>query len=589
MNELMSWLDKQNITYHLVDNEVVEIPGFGKFFLADLTGVSSVFRVKDGRPEFNLMEKPQTLLEEGIGYVAFPFGDNWYYYDLHEEFRFNILKYIGHRKEGFCQIPFVHLGIHSPYELLNGSGELSLWARKAQWMGHQALGICDQNTMAAALNFQKACLAAGLNPVFGYSFTLKHENEQCDMKVYALSQQGLSGLLRIQKEVMVDSDEHILTDEQLLTHGAGNVLVFGARSADWIVHHRHRAMQLMESFDMAFYQVDVSEFKAERIDRERLVATQTFFRNLYDPLTDSFFIEPILITDSYYPDQDEARNKIVLNKIATGAAHEQSDNQYFKDVEEHRALLEPLFGAEWNFEALFERMCRNTVRIADAAQARFTTGQMFMPQYIMRDEEVVRYSDRRTMFRRLLDEGLSEKVPSEEHSTYRERLEDEIYIIESTGNVDYFLIQWDMVQEAHRRGIVTGIGRGSAGGSLVSYLLGITSIDPLRYGLIFSRFLVPERCGLEWREATTIVAAKGPVKAGERYVEIELEGETFRLHPDAQLRILAKGVEQTVYADELSCGDDVIFDRRDFLWTLNELKAQPETAYGRTRGNMDGC
>ena len=103
------------------------------------------------------------------------------------------------------------------------------------------------------------------------------------------------------------------------------------------------------------------------------------------------------------------------------------------------------------------------------------------------------------MFLRLLDDGLDRKVPEPERERYRERLDEEVYIIESTDNVDYFLVQWDMVREAHRRGIATGIGRGSAGGSLVSYLLGITSIDPLKYDLIFSRFLVPERCGLSWK------------------------------------------------------------------------------------------
>ena len=100
-----------------------------------------------------------------------------------------------------------------------------------------------------------------------------------------------------------------------------------------------------------------------------------------------------------------------------------------------------------------------------------------MPEYRMRPEERERYGDRRTMFLRLLDDGLDRKVPEPERERYRERLDEEVYIIESTDNVDYFLVQWDMVREAHRRGIATGIGRGSAGGSLVSYLLGITSID----------------------------------------------------------------------------------------------------------------
>lgn len=587
MATIQEWLDTNAIAYSVIDQEVIEIPDFGKVFLADLTAVSSIFRIKGDRVEFNLMENPQTLLDEGIGYVVFPFGNNWYYYDLQEEFRFNILKYIGQRRPSQHEVAFVNLGVHSPYELLNASGDLALWARKAQWMGHGALGICDRNTMAGTLNFQKTCDAAGLRPLFGYSFTMEYNGEQVGMKLYSLTQQGLAGLLRIQKQIMVDADQHLLSYELLLSHGDGNVLVFETLAADWMLRHPHLVAQIKETFQMTFYQVDLNEYKADRFDSERLLAAQTFFRNFHNPHTDSFSIEPILITDSYYIDRDDARSKILLNKIASGAAHQQSDDQYFKDVDEHYATLQPLFGEQWNFDALFGRMCRNTVRIAEAAEARFATGQMYMPQYMMRPAEADRYGERRTMFRRLLDEGLSEKVSTADHGRYRERLEEEIYIIESTDNVDYFLIQWDMVQEAHRRGIVTGIGRGSAGGALVAYLLAITSVDPLRYGLLFSRFLVPERCGLNWCEQTTVVAELVPLKAGERYVEIEAEGNRYLLYPDAQLRILREGAELTIYADELSCGDEIIYDRRDYLWTLNELKINGQSSQ-RHSGKMGG-
>ena len=95
IQEIIQWLNAQNIDYTTIDNEVVEIPNFGKMFLADLSGVESIFKSKDGEVRFNLMENPQELQDEGIFYVAFPFGNNWYYYDLREEFRFNILKHIG--------------------------------------------------------------------------------------------------------------------------------------------------------------------------------------------------------------------------------------------------------------------------------------------------------------------------------------------------------------------------------------------------------------------------------------------------------------------------------------------------------------
>lgn len=570
IQELPAWLDSHNIDYRIVDTEVVDIPGFGRLFTADLSGVDSIFRGEGDNPVFNLMERPEVLMEEGIFHVAFPFGRNWYYYDLRETFRFNILKYIGRPKPPKHDIPFVNLGIHTPYELLNASGSLETWCRKAKWLGHTAVGICDRNTMAATLNLQKECAKAGLKHVFGYTLTMLHDDESVEVKIYALNDDGLHNLLRIQRAVMVDSEQNVLGYDRLLACAAGCVLVFATGSACWMISHPRHVERIRQGFEAVYYQVDGSEYKADRIDRERLLALKHYFEKCYDAATDTYAVEPVLITDCYYPDRDDAVSKIVLNKIASGAAHGQSDDQYFKSVDEHYDTLRPLFSDRWDFDTLFRRMCRHTVEIAGRADAAFETGRMFMPEYGMREEERVKYGDRRTMFLRLLDEGLAAKVPTPEHERYQERLDEEVYIIESTDNVDYFLVQWDMVREAHRRGIATGIGRGSAGGSLVAYLLGITSIDPLKYGLIFSRFLVPERCGLNWKEKITVLAPDVPLSVGERYVEITMNGATYRLCRDARLQVIRDGEELTVYADELIRGDEILFDRRDLLWNLKE-------------------
>jgi len=192
-----------------------------------------------------------------------------------------------------------------------------------------------------------------------------------------------------------------------------------------------------------------------------------------------------------------------------------------------------------------------------------------MPRYILRSEEKERYGDSRRMLRALLEEGLRTKVSEMRRDDYRKRLEEEVYVIESTNNVDYFLIQWDMVAEARRRGIATGVGRGSAGGSLVSYLLGITSIDPVAYDLLFSRFLVPERCGLNWVEEITVLGEDVSVEAGSSYVEITIGGRSYLFDRDAQFWVERGGKMMKVYADRLREGDDIRFDRRDVLWNLN--------------------
>lgn len=574
MNELLDWLKKQKIVFEPVDNEVLFLPEFGKLFLADLSGVTSIFRGEEGHLQFNLMENPEVLKEEGIFYIAFPFGRNWYYYDLREEFKLNILKYIGKRTKCEHDIPFVHLGAHTSFELLNSVGTPEQLCRKAEWLGHPALGICDKHTMAGTLGLQEECQKRGMKHIFGYTLDMELDEERVEMKLYSLNQTGLENLLRIQKEIMVDTENNFLPYERLLFYAKGNALVFGKRSALWMVRHRRNVERLKQVFDRVYFQVDASEYKADRIDREILENLRCYFENFGDIVNSFFGVPPILITDSFYPDADDAGSKLVLNKIATGAAHEQSSDQYLKDTDEHYARLRPLFSEKWDFDRLFEIMCRGTVEVAELADARFETGQMFMPEYMMRPEEAEKYSDRRNMFRKLLEEGLEAKVAASERERYQERLEEEIYIIESTDNVDYFLVQWDMVREAHRRGIVTGIGRGSAGGSLVSYLLGITSIDPIRYDLIFSRFLVPERCGLNWKEEITVTAPDVELQAGETYVDVRMGGNPYRICRDAQLRIKRGEQELTVYADELKAGDEILFDHRDLLWNLKELRKE---------------
>lgn len=573
MEELIQWLRANKICHVPVDKEVVDIPDFGQLFVADLSEVQSIFRGTKDNLVFNLMENPQVLIEEGINYVAFPFGRNWYYYDLREEFRFNILKYIGKREEPACKIPFVNLGVHTPYELLNGSGDISLWIKKAKVLRHRAIGICDYNTLAATLTFQKECAKAGIKPVFGYSFTVSHLGEKIDMKVYCQTKQGLKNLLRIHKIIMVDSEDNTISIQDLIKHAKGNILVFGKLSSYWMDANLHLLVILKQAFEKLYYQVDLSEYKAERIDVKVLQATQYFFENFYVEETESFKIEPVLLCDNYYIDKDEAVNKIILNKIASGAAHEQSDDQYYKDIDEHYSTIRSIFSSEkWDIEGLFARMCSHAVDIAEKAEACYDLGNMYMPRYDMLESEIKEYGDRHTMFLQLLEEGLKKKIPAKNHEVYRQRLEEEVYIIESTNNVDYFLIQWDMIREAKRKRIATGVGRGSAGGSLVSYLLGVITIDPIKYGLLFSRFLVPERCGLNWVDTITKMEQDTIVKSGETYIELNVGDKTLLFFKDAEFSVIRDGKEITVYADELEDGDEILFDNKDLLWTLKELE-----------------
>ncbi|MCY1134011.1 hypothetical protein OWT79_10415 [Bacteroides fragilis] len=375
--------------------------------------------------------------------------------------------------------------------------------------------------------------------------------------------------MRIQKEINVDSDKHLISLPKLLSHAEGNILILGKLTTFWMRQNPNILHVLEMAFEKIFYQVDLNEFKAERIDVKVLKATQHFFDNFYMPEAGTFTVEPILLCDTYYLDKDDARNKIILNKIAEGAAHEQSDEQFFKDTDELYDVINNLFNAEkWDIDALFERMCSHTVEIAQKAVARYETDRNFMPQYDMTKDELQLYGNRHAMFRSLLEAGFKQLVPSHKEEEYRKRLEYEIYILESTNNVDYILVQFDTVNWARANDIQVGCGRGSAGGSLVLYLLGITLIDPIKYDLLFERFLLPERAGLCQDKVTAVAEC---VQSTD-FINARLtNGKTYLIDRDAKLLVKRDGSEITLYADELQLGDDVIFDNRDLLFCLNEI------------------
>lgn len=568
-NELLEWLDANKIQYEILDDEVVNVEGLGKMYYEDTNLISSIFRTDlQNNVKFNATENIETLHDEEIFYIVFKFGDNWYYYDTRKEFKFNILKYIGTRKKCEHDQPFVNLGVHTPYELLNGSFSIGDWVKKAKYLGQKAIGICDYNTMAGALVLQKECLSAGILPVFGYSLTFTDGVDKVGAKIYCQTQNGLQNLLRIQKAINVDSTDKIIDLVELLNRGEGNVIVFDKYSSVWLHGIGDKINKFLDSFDDCYYQLDLSEFKAERIDIRVLESTKYYFDNLYDNGT----VPPVLISDCYYLDKDDAKNKIILNKIAEGAAHEQSDDQYFKDLDEHWATFEPLFDKdEWeDIEDIFNYACENTVVIADGAKALFETDRNFMPQYDMTDKEKERWGDRHSMFLGLLKEGFDKLVPEEKKEVYKKRLEHEIYVLEATNNVDYMLVQYDTVNWARENGILVGCGRGSAGGCLVLYLLGITLIDPIKYDLIFERFLLPERAGLYPSDVTVV----GDNMESKDYVEVELDnGQTYKIDKDAQLVVKRDGEDDPIvlYADELQEGDDIQFDNRDVLFTLHEI------------------
>ena len=568
---LKEWLDNHNITYSL-RKDVLVIPGFGRFLIQD--DYEHIFKTtKDGEAVFNSMENPSYLIADEIFYITFPFGNRWYYVDVRKsgtDQQFNILRYVGESPKFKHECEFYPLGIHSGYELLNGSGLLKDWCAKTKFLSYKGLAVADYNTMAASLDLQQSATDKGLKYCFGYSLTIRIGNDKVGAKVYSATQKGFRNMLRIQKTIAVDNiDTKEIDMIDLLNLAEGNTLVFDKRSGHWLSDNKGQLNDFINAFDgWVYFQVDTTEYRADRIDSVVLQSMKTYFDNFYlGGLDYQMNIRPILIQDVYYLDKEDYKTKMVLNKVDTGAAHEQSYMQYLKTIDELYDEFRKLFSERYDDEVFYD-MCEATADIMENASAAYDLTDNYAPKYEMTPEEEAKYGTTLNMFRQLIEEGFKKLVPDGEEEQYRERVEYEKYVIESTDNVDYFLIQRDELNWAQKNGILTGIGRGSAGGCLVLFLLGITFIDPLKYGLIFERFLLPERAGLAPMDVTKIAE---PIESTS-YIELELEnGKTIRFDKDAEFLVNRDGEQITVYADELQIGDDIIWDRRDEVFTLDTM------------------
>ena len=572
IDELKQWLYDHMIEGKII-RDVVTIPGFGRCLFQDMSKREHLFKQnKDtGDFEFDCVEVPKYLISDDIFYVIVKFGNEFYYTDVRKDFKLNPLRHVGDRKEHeeSYKHPYVNLGVHTPYELLNGSGPITEWVKTAKWMGHRSIGICDRNTMAATLQLQKEAKAAGIGYVFGYSLTMCFGADvEVGAKIYVSTQKGFRNLLRIQKAINVDREDGKIDYLEVLNRADGNVIVFDKWSGDWMAQNTKLLKDFCDAFGgWVFFQVDMSEYRADRIDSMLLDSQKAYFDTFYNNGKWKLGIEPVLIEDCYYIDSDAWMNKVILNKIDTGVTHELSDQQYYKDTTQLYDEFCALFSEKYPDE-VFDLMCQNTVIIAGESDAAYDLDENYAPRYDLTEEEKEKYGDSYNMFNELIEEGFKRLVPKGKEKEYRERLEYEKYVIESTDNVDYYLVTWDEINWARRSGIAVGVGRGSAGGCLLSYLLGITQIDPMPYSLLFERFLLPERGGLEPADVTVI----GNDLSRKDYVEIEFEdGKKLCFASDAEFLVNRDGKEVTVLADELTPDDDVIFDRKDELFTIPEL------------------
>lgn len=411
-----------------------------------------------------------------------------------------------------------------------------------------ALGICDRNTLAGTLAFQTACLGKGLKPIIGETVTVACNydpaadvQETFSLKLYAMNTQGWRNLLLVNKAINVDY-QGFIPAEELYKLGRGLVCVIPPDSElNYFKGDVERCKRLLTAyhaaFDRVYYQIDTVEYTSETLFRDHLESIDTYVCRcrkikLYRQTP------PLVINDSYYLDAEEAPLKSLLNKVA-GVVNAESATQYFKNSKETILAYE-----EWMDVAapLYEKIIvgmTNSSTLAESIDFKIPTGIRHLPKY-----EFVKTTVEDAFFEKL-EAGVQERLVGKVDNLdqYLAELEKECAIIVPNGLCDYFMILWDIMNWCREQGIMTGSGRGSVCGSLIAYCLYITDVDPLKYNLMFERFLNQSRVTVP------------------KYWDLEIEGYgKFRLPENVKIP-LRNGKEIDIDCDLSNIDLDIDIDK----------------------------
>lgn len=483
IDKFNAWIKENSLQVIQTGQYVFQIPGVGVFLYIKGNPTGKIF---DDRFYVQLSEVEESILAQIlVDYYLFEFGGQYYYCPYKDKVQLIPFKYLGKALiENDIEWPY--LGIHGHYELLNGSRLYEDWCSKANFLGYKAIGVCERNTLAGVLPFQIACQEAKIKSIIGESVIVRQEKDLVEyvVKLYVKDAIGWNNLLLINKKINVDNGGYIYESEFFeLCEGLVCVLTVSFPFDVLLVN------QYKSKFSHLYFQMDTVEYLSNETDRDYLMRVKNYIDN-YAKL-----ILPILINDTYYLDREDSHIKKILNKVASGKSMGQSNSQYFKTLDDNIVMLEKLFKDFDKLSDLLEIMIKNAQEVNSVCNFIIPLGELRLPKYELSIVESQKYQTNRDFFIGLLDVGFQKKVDKKglDPQLYFDRLEHEIRVIEKGGFIDYFLILADIILWCKQQNILTGVGRGSSAGSLVAYLLDITKIDPLKYGLLFERFLNESR------------------------------------------------------------------------------------------------
>lgn len=340
-----------------------------------------------------------------------------------------------------------YLNIHSAYDLLNSSLKINDVVTKATNEGYTALAITDTNVLYSYPQFYDACVSANIKPIFGMTIWLSDGLTSLETVVLAKNEEGLTDLIKLSSAIKM-KDKVEISFEWLQTYATHLVIIFKN------VTEEHENI--------------VNQFKNH---------TALYINHLSKPVIDA---PMVWLQSANYLNREDANTITALNAIRDNKKLDLVNDTI--DYHAHFLTEDELFDLDVSKEAL-----NNTEEIAQICTAELKYHQNLLPKFPTPDDLTSK-----DYLMKLLKQKLEAKQ-LHQNDNYRQRLNYEFKIITDMGFEDYFLIVSDLIHYAKRNDILVGPGRGSSAGSLVSFLLDITTIDPIKYDLLFERFLNPER------------------------------------------------------------------------------------------------
>ncbi|BAL83653.1 putative DNA polymerase III subunit alpha [Selenomonas ruminantium subsp. lactilytica TAM6421] len=397
--------------------------------------------------------------------------------------------------EAVKTIDFAHLHVHTEFSLLDGAARIKDLVSRAKELGMKHLAITDHGVMYGTIDFYKECKKQGIKPIIGCEVYLapgnrRERQEVNGTKYYHLillaeNQTGYKNLVKLVSLANIEGMYYKpRVDKELLRQYHEGIICLSACIAGdvpraLIQNNKDKADRLVQEYidifgkENYFLEIQNHGLPEERMANEGLIE-----------LAEKYGLGLVATNDSHYVRREDSEFHDILLCIQMSKTVDDpdrmrfnSDDYYLKSPEEMAALFPD------HPEAL-----SNTARIAERCQVDFEFGHIQLPYYPIPEA----YKDDEAYLRALCEQALPSRY-AEVTEAIRERLDYELVIIHRMGYDSYFLIVWDFINHSREQGISVGPGRGSAAGSIVAYLLGITNLDPLKYDLLFERFLNPER------------------------------------------------------------------------------------------------